>query len=190
VSDSHGEVIMRKITTALILTALCLAAGPLPAGDEPYDGAHFKRVTLVVADLERSLQIYRDILGFELDGVTDPKEIEESTGESYSYPVFRIDPSAKVRFATMSAGTEQIRTLALAEITGMDLPKPGRPLMTATVIRVDDLDGTFDRLEKLGLETVPPTIAERPGEFRFKERAFIDFDGHLVVLYEILPLKD
>jgi catechol 2,3-dioxygenase-like lactoylglutathione lyase family enzyme len=180
---------MRRPASALIIALSFLCAGPIHGADEPYQGAHFKRVTLVVADLERSLQIYRDILGFQLDGVMDPKEIKESSGESYSYPVFRIDPAAKVRFATLSAGTEQIRTMALTEVTGVELPKPGKPLMTATVIRVDDLDGTFERLEKLGLEIVPQTLAERPGEFRFKEQAFVDFDGHLIVLYELLPLE-
>ena len=108
---------------------------------------------------------------------------------SYSYPVFKIDPEAKLRFATLSAGPEQVRTMALAEVTGIELPKPGRPIMTASVIRVDDLDGVFEKLEALGLETVPGTISERPGEFKFKERAFVDFDGHLVVLYQMLPLE-
>jgi catechol 2,3-dioxygenase-like lactoylglutathione lyase family enzyme len=173
-----------KLSRFALVAALALTVTlPALAGDEPYDGAHFKRVTLVVSDLDRSLEIYRDILGFSLDGIS------ESSSESYSYPVFKIDPDATIRFATLSAGPEQVRTMALTEVAGMDLPKPGVPFMTATVIRVDDLDGVFAKLEKLGLETVPGTVAERPGEFKFKERAFVDFDGHLVVLYQMLPLE-
>ncbi len=61
--------------------------------------------------------------------------------------------------------------------------------MTASVIRVDDIEGTFKKLEALGLEIVPPKIAERPGEFKFVEQAFVDFDGHLIVLYQLLPLE-
>ena len=168
----------------VLAAALVLAlVASVSAGDDPYDGAHFKRVTLVVADMERSLKIYRDILGFQAGAEM------ESSATSYSYPVFRIDPVAKVRFATLSAGTEQIRTMAMTEIKGIELPKPGRPLTTATVIRVNDIDGTMKRIEALGLETVEPTIAERPGEFRFKEQAFIDFDGHLIVLYQILEIE-
>jgi catechol 2,3-dioxygenase-like lactoylglutathione lyase family enzyme len=178
-----AEAMMRTTLPTLLLVISFLMIGPLGADDQPYDGANFKRVTLVVADMDRSLEIYHDILGFQLDGVT------ESSAESYSYPVFKIDPQAKLRFATLSAGPEQVRTMALAEITGIELPKPGRPFMTASVIRVDDLDGTFKKLEALGLETVPPTISERPGEFKFKEQAFVDFDGHLIVLYQILPLE-
>lgn len=172
---------MRNRVLALLLISLTTTA--ILAAEAPYEGAHFKRVTLVVADLERALQIYRDVLGFEVDGTM------ESSAESYSYPVFKIDPAAKIRFATLSAGSEQVRTMALTEVTGIELPKPGTPLMTATVIRVKDLDATFERLEALGVETVPGTMAERPGEFRFKERAFVDFDGHLIVLYQLLPLE-
>jgi catechol 2,3-dioxygenase-like lactoylglutathione lyase family enzyme len=173
---------MKHRTLALVFAVAFLMTGLVAAEETLYDGANFKRVTFVVADMERSLQIYRDILGFTLDGISD------STQASYSYPVFKIDPEAKLRFATLSAGPEQVRTMALTEIKGMDLPKPGIPFMTASVIRVDDLEGVFTKLEALGLETVPGTIAERPGEFKFAERAFVDFDGHLVVLYQMLPL--
>ena len=147
------EFTMRNRLIPLFLVALFMFVAPLGAADETYDGANFKRVTLVVSDLERSLGIYRDILGFQLDGIMDSSEA------SYSYPVFKIDPSAKIRFATLSAGPAQVRTMALTEVTGMELPKPGRPHMTASVIRVDDLEGTFKKLEALGLETVPPKIA-------------------------------
>lgn len=163
-----------------LILVTCMAAAAAAGADEPYDGAHFKRFTLVVADLERSLEVYRDILGFDLDGIS------ESSDESYSYPVFRIDPEAKIRFATLSAGSEQVRTMALTEVRGMKLPTPGRPLMSAAVIRVEDLDGTMARIAELGLETVESKIAGRPGEFTFKEAAFVDFDGHLIVLYQIL----
>lgn len=173
---------MKHRTLALVFAFVILITGLAAAEDTPYDGANFKRVTFVVADMDRSLQIYRDILGFTLDGIMD------SSHASYSYPVFKIDPDATLRFATLSAGPEQVRTMALTEVKGMELPKPGVPFMTASVIRVDDLDGAFKKLEALGLETVEPTIAERPGEFKFKEGAFVDFDGHLVVLYQMLPL--
>lgn len=176
------EFTMRNRLFPLILVVLALFVSPLSAGDEPYEGANFKRVTFVVADMDRALQIYRDILGFTLDGIMD------SSHASYSYPVFKIDPEAKLRFATLSAGPEQVRTMALAEVTGIELPKPGRPIMTASVIRVNDIDGVFEKLEALGLETVESTISERKGEFKFKEGAFVDFDGHLVVLYQMLPL--
>ena len=171
----------RWMVVVLMVAALSLAAHGWAAESE-YDGATFKRVTLVVKDMDRALTVYRDVLGFDLDGVS------KSGPDSYSYPVFKVDPDATLRFATLSAGDQQVRTLALVEVTGMDLPEPTVPIMTASVIRVDDLDGVAERLKGMELEVLEQETSERKGEFRFKEQAFIDFDGHLVVLYEIVPL--
>lgn len=143
------------------------------------EGVLFKRATILVADIDRSLQVYRDILGFEVF------QISESSEDSYSYPVFKIPKEAKIRFATLSSPT-QVRTLALTEVKGIELPKPAVPLMTACVIKVNDLEGVMEKIEALGLE-VTETEVDGNDEFTFKEQAFIDFDGHLMVLYQILP---
>jgi len=144
-----------------------------------YAGSYFKRVTLVVADMDRALSIYRDILGFDLDGIS------ESSPDSYSYPVFAIPSEAKLRFATLSAGTEQIRTMALTEVKGIELEPPVPPYRTATVIRSRDIERDFERIEALELETTKAKFVDG-AEFDFWERAFVDFDGHLIVLYEIV----
>lgn len=154
-----------------------------PSGDasQAYDGAYFKRVNLVVSDLDRALTIYRDVLGFDVDNVS------ESSEDSYSYPVFRIPRDAQLRFATLSAGTEQVRTLALTEVRGAELPEPpdaGTPFRTASVIRVDDIEATFEKIEDLGLDTTEAKYAGGT-DFFFWERAFVDYDGHLIVLYQI-----
>lgn len=143
------------------------------------EGVLFKRATILVADIDRSLEIYRDILGFEVF------QISESSEDSYSYPVFKIPKEAKIRFATLSSPT-QVRTLALTEVTGVELPKPSAPLMTAGVIKVDDLPAVMEKIEALGLEITEPKVDEGT-DFTFREQAFIDFDGHLMVLYQILP---
>ena len=143
-----------------------------------YDGAHFKRVNLVVSDLERALTIYRDILGFV------PGNIGTSSADSYSYPVFKIDPAAKLRFVTLSAPPEQIRTLALTEVTGIELPRRSLPHLTASVIRVNDIEATFEKILALDLEVTETKYAGGT-EFKFWERAFVDYDGHLIVLYQI-----
>ena len=169
----------RAVPLALAaLSILPIATAPTVA-EVSYDGSYFKRVTLVVSDIDRALEIYRDILGFDLDGIS------ESGPDSYSYPVFQVPAEAKIRFATLSAGSKQVRTLALTEVRGVDLPAPGRPLMTASVIRSRDIERDFAAIEKLGLSTTEPKTVEGR-EFSFVERAFVDFDGHLIVLYEIL----
>lgn len=139
----------------------------------------YKRVTLVVADIERSLTIYRDILGFTVNSLDDSAE------DSYSYPVFKIPKAAKIRFATLDS-PEQERTLGLTEVKGCTLPKPTTPIMSASVIKVEHLPGVITKLQNLGLETTEPETDSNE-RFTFLEQAFIDFDGHLIVLYEILP---
>lgn len=155
-----------------------LANTPSSPGTESED-LLYKRTTLLVADLERSLEVYRDILGFSVF------QVKESGKDSYSYPVFKIPEHATITFATLSSPS-QVRTLALTEVKGVTLPKPSAPLMSAAVIQVVDLPAKIERLAALGLETTAPKKAEGH-DFSFLEQAFIDYDGHLVVLYEILP---
>jgi len=138
----------------------------------------YKRVTLVVADIERSLTIYRDILDFTVNYIKD------SASDSYSYPVFKIPKGAKIRFGALDSPTQE-RTIGLTEVKGCELPKPSAPIMSASVIKVEDLDGVMQQIKALGLETTEPEMDSN--EYAaFKEQAFIDFDGHLIVLYEMM----
>jgi catechol 2,3-dioxygenase-like lactoylglutathione lyase family enzyme len=137
-----------------------------------------KRVNLLVRDMERSLAIYRDILGFRLGPCTD------SSPESFSYPVFRLPAEAKLRFCLLDSTTE-VRALALTQVTGIALP-PSPPLqLSAPVIRVQHHQDVQARLEALGLEVVGPRRSRTAEGHDFTEFAFTDPDGHLVVLYEL-----
>ncbi len=138
----------------------------------------YKRITLVVADIERSLQVYRDILGFQINSLTD------SDDDSYSYPVFKIPKEARIRFATLDSPSQE-RTLGLTEVKGCPLPSPQAPIMSASVIKVEKLSKVIEEIQALGLETTEPET-DGNDQFTFLEQAFIDFDGHLIVLYEIL----
>lgn len=139
----------------------------------------FRRANLVVTDIDRALQVYRDVLGFMVDGVS------ESSPQSYSYPVFQFPQQAKLRFATLSTNS-QLRTLALTEVKGVTIERPPVPHLAALVIRVDDIEAVILAVRALGLDTVPPIRAETPEGDGFVEQAFVDFDGHLIVLYQLL----
>lgn len=144
-----------------------------------YDMPHFKRPNLLVANMERSLVIYRDILGFE------GAPIVESSPDSFSYPVFNIPREARMRYTYLGEPGEA-RVLGLTEVTGIDLPRaPKTPLMSASVIGVSGLEEKMKQIEALGLEVTESKIAGG-AEFRFIEQAFVDYDGHLIVLFEIL----
>ncbi len=143
------------------------------------DDARFKRVNLVVADIDRSLKIYSDILGFRVD------TISEGAPDSYSYPIFKLPKSAKLRFATLSGGDEQIRTFGLTEVNGMELEPVALPYRTATAIRVKDIKAVISAIKALGLETVRPHSDLTPEGVSFTEQAFYDYDGYMILLYEL-----
>lgn len=179
---------------AVMLAALMVGIGVLPGalpaaaqqgpGDgtpAPYAGSLFKRVTLLVSDLDRSLAIYRDILGFQ------GGPIFESANTSYSYTVFNIDPKARIRGTMLSAGDAQVRTLAIFEITGQTVVVPQGPRPVAVVINARNLPDVMKRIEALGLQTFPTRSLKTPEGATGTEWAFVDPDGHLVVLYELDP---
>lgn len=141
---------------------------------------HIKRPNLVVSNLARSLTIYRDILGL------DASDISTSSANSYSYPVFKIPEGTPIRGVTLHEPGEQ-RVLALTELASLDLPRPSDgPHMSAVVIGVTNLPGMFEQIAALGLTITEPRVAGG-ADFTFVEQAFVDFDGHLIVLYEVLP---
>jgi catechol 2,3-dioxygenase-like lactoylglutathione lyase family enzyme len=169
-----------RLPFALVLMFACaLASGPLRAAEEAAAReVALKRVNLLVRDLDRSLAVYRDILGFR------NAQVSQSSPQSYSYPVFRLPAQAKLRFCTLDSATE-VRALALTEVTGIELPAPA-PIVTSTpVIRVQDFDEVHARLKAAGLDVVEPRRSKTVEGRDFRELAFTDPDGHLVVLYEL-----
>jgi len=145
-----------------------------------YKMPHVIRPNLLVADLDRSLAVYRDILGLSASAPS------VSGPDSFSYPVFNIPKGTPMRSLTLHEEAEQ-RVMALTELKGFDLPKPvNAPFLSTVVIGVDDLKDKFQKLEAMGL-TVTETRIAGGVDFKFIEQAFVDPDGHLIVCYEVLP---
>ncbi len=130
--------------------------------------------------MDRSLQVYRDILGLTVEFT------KESEPTSYSYPVFEIPREAKLRFATLNAGPEQRRVLALTEITGIQLPKLPLPRPAALVFEVADMDSVLEGLRARDDVHVYEEEVLRTQDGRVgREVGMVDPDGHLIVLYHI-----
>jgi catechol 2,3-dioxygenase-like lactoylglutathione lyase family enzyme len=167
----------RRFTTVLLLCLLAAGTARAVDADGPQEVA-LKRVNLLVRDLDRSLAIYADILGFQVSGVT------ESTPQSYSYAVYELPAEARLRFATLDSSTEA-RALALTEVKGAALPEARNAPFAAAVIRVTGLDSRLAQLKAAGLRVVEPRRSQTPEGRTFTEAAFTDPDGHVVVLYEL-----
>ena len=71
--------------------------------------AKIHRPNLLVADLERSLRIYRDILGFQVAYAGPASE------GGLMQKLFRLDPETPLRIAFLSTGDDGWGALALTE---------------------------------------------------------------------------
>jgi len=144
---------------------------------QPDTGLRLQRPNLVVADLERSLRLYRDILGFRVDFIKDSPE------DSYSYPVFEIPSHAPLRFAVLSANDEQPRSLALTEVRDVELSPAPLPRRNALVLNIETIDEVLAAVAREGLHVYPEErLVTQDGRIG-REIGFVDHDGHLVVIY-------
>ncbi len=146
--------------------------------DEPYTGSHFARVNLIVTDMDRALKLCRDILGFRMDVLTD------SPTTSFSYPLFDVDKDVKLKRAFLSAGNDQLWTIALTEIDGVDAYTPPRPFRAAMVIEapgpVEDLKA---KLEAEGIDVDTAWDITAPSGKEHTDLSFTDHDGHRFVVF-------
>ena len=137
----------------------------------------FQRANFVVRDIERSLSLYRDVLGFELAFMKD------SPDDSYSYPVFEIDSSLPLRFAVLSTDT-QVRVMALTEVPA-ELAKMPNPRRSAIVLEVGDVDAVCAGARDAGCHVYEEEELHTHDGRVGREVGIVDFDDNLVVIYHI-----
>ncbi|MDJ0749997.1 MAG: VOC family protein [Woeseiaceae bacterium] len=137
----------------------------------------FQRANYVVRDIDKSLELYRDVLGFEVAFILDSPE------DSYSYPVFEIDQSHSLRFAVLSA-PGQPRVMALTEVPA-EMPTVPFPRRAAIVIDVTEVDAVIEGARAAGCEVYEEEELVTHDGRRGREVGIVDFDGNLVVIYNI-----
>lgn len=149
-----------------------------------YDGVLLKRGALVVSDLDRAFKIWIDLFGMEVDSL-----IEQSP-DSLAYDLFDVPNEAKTRFATLNAGPDQPRTLGILEVKGADYA-PQRGIRRGGVVmnangRLDAIRAALPGLGLAMLREKPLTVAGHgPGTGTGTETGFHDWDGNLIVLYQL-----
>lgn len=137
----------------------------------------FQRANFIVKDIEQSLKLYRDVLGFELAFVKD------SPDDSYSYPVFEIDEQHKMRFAVLNTA-DQVRVMALTEVPA-DLEPVPNPRRAAIVLEVGDVDAVCEDARSAGCHVYEEEELHTHDGRVGREVGIVDFDGNLVVIYKI-----
>ena len=137
-----------------------------------------KRINLIVSDLDQSLGIYRDVIGMEVF------EIKNSEKGSYAYKVFNLPEDADMRYASLNIGSKT-RGFSLTEIKNAKLPSYDGIKMTTAVIQVKGLREIYDKIIDMNLYSTEIDEDTTPEGITFAEFSFTDYDGHLVVLYEL-----
>ena len=137
----------------------------------------FQRANSIVADIERALTFYRDVLGFEVAFT------QEHNPASYSFPVFEIPAEAVLGFCVLSA-PGQPRVMALTEIRNVALP-PVRPRRAAIVLEASDPDAVMAGARSLGLQVYDEETLVTADGRTGREIGIVDFDDNLVVIYRI-----
>lgn len=169
----------------LLGTMILLAAAPAAAQMVRAVDA----VGITVADMDRSVPFYRDVLGFE--PVADV-EIA-STDFSRLVGVF----GARVRMVRMRLGDEHIELIDfLAPDTGRPMPEPTRGndrWFQHIAIVVSDMDAAFTRLREAGVQhgsTAPQTLPEwNAAAGGIEAFYFRDPDGNFLELIAFPPGK-
>ena len=162
-------IIVRYLHFSLLLLAVSFGINASP---------DLKRINLIVSDLDRSLEIYRDVIGMEVF------EIKNSKKGSYAYKVFNLPENAEMRFASLNIGSKT-RGFSLTEIKNAELPSLDGIKMTTAVIQVKGLREIYDKIIDMNLYSTEIDEDTTPEGITFAEFSFTDYDGHLVVLYEL-----
>lgn len=133
-----------------------------------------RRTLFVVADLDRALALYRDVLGFTVNA---PSEVAAGGSEA---AIFRLLPGISGRSVTLNAGGEQQDAISLVEWPSHRPLQGAGARASALVVRVPvPLESVLERLADAGATLLPPSMA---GPNR--EQALLDRDGHLIILHD------
>ena len=142
--------------------------------------AKIHRPNLLVADLDRSLRIYRDILGFQVAYAGPASE------GGLMQNLFNLEPDTPLRIAFLSAGDDGWGALALTESRDASTNPVDGNYRVLIITEIDgDLDEVIQQLKDEGL------TVDRRFELYDPPRtdvAFTDPDGHRVVLFRQHPV--
>ena len=164
-----------------MLRALIIAVGLLAALNtaQATELIMLKRVPIVVSDMERSLKLYRDILGLtvESDKLMKPDAHDER--------VFNVPPGGLSRSVKFNLGPDQIRAIGLFEVKGYKGKDPKAPHDHGVVFRVNRIDDIHTKAKAAGIRIVDFVDLTTSAGEKGRELTMLDPDGHLVLVYQV-----
>ncbi len=145
---------------------------PKLASVDPY----LHRTNFVVADMDRALRLYRDILGFEVNGIMPASPLMDN--------IFEIPAEADTRIAFLSNGGGGFGDIGITEVKGVDLPPAQSIYPTVWIIEIQrEIDDMVSQLEAEGLDI--KGVYDLKDPLPRVEIVFTDHDGHRVLLMRL-----
>jgi len=149
-------------------------------------GVIFRRMTIVVSDIERALTLYQDTLGFESSSV---KHLDAGSSATR---VFQLENHPAKRFVTLSANVQQPEILGMVEggaksVRGGSLKKTSAADVgtNALVVLTRGRLAAADRFIAANKLTITSrSVLNSPSYGSGIELAFLDWDGNLVVVVD------
>lgn len=171
------------LTCCLLFSTALMAeqAADTATPEGPLQGKtmRIKRTTLLVHDLQRSIDFYTAVMGLELYDV----EYEYNTEpDSYGYPLFNIPKGARKRMALFNT-SDEVRGFAIEEVVDFEWQVQQTPRTAVALFETDDIRGLEARLRKGGHTVFTPAAGAAYGT-QFLEIGFLDPDGHLLAAYQ------
>ncbi len=172
-----------RLSPLLRLSLILGVLGMLLPGTASADDKDTRRLpplyrhSILVNDLERSLTLYRDVIGLRVSRIS---QLED---DSYSNGFFNVPKGSMRRFAYLHGEDDHGEVLGLGEAPGVELNVNDNPRNAAFVMTVADPEAILVKIRDMGLTTIDPyEFTSRTGPQGI-EFGFLDFDGHLVLLY-------
>jgi catechol 2,3-dioxygenase-like lactoylglutathione lyase family enzyme len=138
-----------------------------------------KRTTLLVHDLQRSIDFYTEVMGLEL---YDAEYEYNTEPDSYGYPLFNIPKGARKRMALFNT-SDEVRGFAIEEVVDFEWQVQQAPRTAVALFETDDIRGLEARLREGGYTVFTPAAGAAYGT-QFIEIGFLDPDGHLLAAYQ------
>jgi catechol 2,3-dioxygenase-like lactoylglutathione lyase family enzyme len=177
------------LLVVLVLASLWLAFGPIAATPKPGPlVSAVEAIGITVADMDRSVAFYRDVLGFErLDDV-------RRAGEAWDR-LYAIE-GAQLRVVGMRLGEERIELVQWLTPRGRPVPRDSRShdrWFQHIAVIVNNMDQAHLWLQRHGIERISPSPQRlpdsNPAAGGIRAFYFKDPDGHPLEILQFPPDK-
>ena len=165
------------ITIATLLAALLLAVADSDASED-LNQSRLKRPAITVKDLDRSLALYQDVVGFTV--AHQDSRFAEVTNR-FDLEMMGLPAETQRRVAILNTSQEARGFVLQSFDPSPAIASQGQLLL---VFQTSDFDGLHERLVAAGFEV---KMAQTGEGARFREMGVRDPDGHSLTFYMVLP---